>query len=178
MNKITLLTGGGRSGKSRYALELASMYRQKAFIATAEAFDDEMRTRIANHRKERSPDFFVVEEPINLAKAIHGLPESTEIVIIDCLTIWLCNLMCRDGFDCKIYEPIQMFLKILRCPPFDLVIVTNELGMGIIPMDKTVRRYRDFAGSLNQEMALLADRVILMVSGIPLVLKDNINEQS
>jgi len=174
MKKVTLLTGGGRSGKSRYALELADTRKHKAFIATAEAFDDEMKLRIANHQKERGPDFFTVEEPIDLARAIRELPASTEIAVIDCLTIWLCNLMCKIKGDPEIYEPMEQFLQLLTRPQCDLVIVTNELGMGIVPMDKITRRYRDLAGTLNQRVAALADRVILMVCGLPIMIKDNI----
>lgn len=174
MNDIILLTGGGRCGKSRYALELADKYRNRAFIATAQAFDEEMRDRIVQHRKERSPDFITVEEPIDLAEAIRGLPKTTEVAIIDCLTIWLCNLICRDGEDCESYEPIESFLELLQSPPCELVIVTNEVGLGIIPIDKFSRRYRDWAGLLNQRVAERADRVIMMISGLPLILKDNL----
>jgi len=95
MKKITLLTGGGRSGKSRHALELAKPYKHKAFIATAEAFDEEMRLRIAKHKKERSPEYFTVEEPVDLARALRELPESTLVALIDWLTIWIFNLMCK-----------------------------------------------------------------------------------
>jgi adenosylcobinamide kinase/adenosylcobinamide-phosphate guanylyltransferase len=178
MKNIILITGGGRSGKSRHALGLAKPYKHKAFIATAEAFDDEMRLRIANHKKERGPEFFTVEEPVDLAGAIRRLPASTDVVVIDCLTIWLCNLMCKIEGEHETYEPIEALLQLLRDPPCDVIMVTNEVGMGIIPMEKFTRRYRDLAGMLNQRIASIASRVILMVSGLPLVLKDKTNESA
>jgi adenosylcobinamide kinase/adenosylcobinamide-phosphate guanylyltransferase len=178
MKKIILLTGGGRSGKSRYALDLATPYRHKAFIATAEAFDDEMKIRITKHKKERDPDFFTLEEPVDLAGAIRKLPETIEVAVIDCLTIWLCNLMCKIEGEHDTYEPIEAFLKLLHDPPCDLIMVTNEVGMGIIPIDKMTRRYRDLAGTLNQRIAVVANQVILMVSGLPLILKDKQDESA
>jgi adenosylcobinamide kinase/adenosylcobinamide-phosphate guanylyltransferase len=172
VKKVILVTGGGRSGKSRHALELAKPYKHKAFIATAEAFDEEMRLRIAKHKKERSPELFTVEEPVDLARAIRELPESTEVAVIDCLTIWLCNLMYKIEGEHENYEPMETFLQLLHDPPCDVIMVTNEVGMGIIPMDKMTRRYRDLAGTLNQRIAAIANQVILMVSGLPLILKD------
>jgi adenosylcobinamide kinase/adenosylcobinamide-phosphate guanylyltransferase len=172
MKKIVLITGGGRSGKSRYALDLAKPYKQKAFIATAEAFDEEMKIRIAKHKKDRGPEFFTVEEPVDLAGTIRRLPESTDVAVVDCLTIWLCNLMCKIEGEHETYDAIEAFLQLLHDPPCDVIMVTNEVGMGIIPMEKFTRRYRDLAGTLNQRIAAAANQVVLMVSGLPLVLKD------
>lgn len=169
---MTLLTGGSRSGKSRYALEIASLYSRKAFIATAEPFDDEMRSRISHHREERGFDYVTIEEPIDLAGAIRSLPADTEVAVVDCLTVWIGNLMYRVGEDVESYPQIDDLLRILESPPCDLVLVTNEVGMGIIPDNAMSRRYRDLAGSLNQRVASAADRVIVTISGIPLTLKD------
>lgn len=172
MNEVILLTGGARSGKSRKALEITSHYQNKAFIATAEPIDGEMDARIAAHRKERGEDYITIEEPVDLARAIRSLPEDIEIVIIDCLTVWLGNLMYRFEDKTERASFIDKFLEALKTPPCNIAIVTNEVGMGIVPSDEITREYRDLAGGLNQKIAAVADRVIFMVSGLPLILKD------
>ncbi|MBI5095848.1 MAG: bifunctional adenosylcobinamide kinase/adenosylcobinamide-phosphate guanylyltransferase [Candidatus Hydrogenedentes bacterium] len=171
MSTVTLLTGGGRSGKSTHALRLAEPYARKAFIATAEACDDEMHDRIARHRDERDPRFVTIEEPVDLAGAIRGLNGRADVAIVDCLTVWLANVMHYRGYDQSGYAEIDDFIAALASPPCDLIVVTNEVGMGIIPMDPMTRRYRDFAGTVNQRVAASADTVILMVSGIPVTIK-------
>lgn len=171
MKKTTLVTGGGRSGKSGHALVLASVYARKAFIATALPSDDEMRERIARHRRDRSPSFVTIEEPTDLAGALRSVPPATEVAVIDCLTLWLGNLMCAPGAPEEDFPQVAEFLALLDDPPCDLVIVTNEVGMGIIPANALARRFRDAAGRLNQQVARRADTVVLMVSGIPLTLK-------
>jgi adenosylcobinamide kinase/adenosylcobinamide-phosphate guanylyltransferase len=171
MGRIILITGGARSGKSRYALELASGYGKRAFIATAEPVDDEMKERIKKHRLDRGPDFITVEEPVDLAYALDNLPPEIEVAIVDCLTVWLGNLQHREG-ELSMNSPmIQAFLDLLKHPSCDLIIVTNEVGSGIVPSDPGVREFRDTAGLLNQEVTHLAHRVILTVCGIPVVLK-------
>jgi adenosylcobinamide kinase/adenosylcobinamide-phosphate guanylyltransferase len=174
--EITLLTGGGRSGKSRYALELARPYRRRAYVATAEPIDEEMRDRIDRHRRERGADFPTVEEPTDLASALRSLAPETEVAVVDCLTVWLGNLSyrARPGTDLALIESfpeIAALLALLDDPPCDLVLITNELGMGIIPATAEVRAFRDLAGRVNQEVARRAERVLLMVSGIPLAIK-------
>jgi adenosylcobinamide kinase/adenosylcobinamide-phosphate guanylyltransferase len=168
---VTLLTGGGRSGKSAHALRLAAPFPRRAFIATAEAFDDEMRARIARHREEREERFVTIEEPLDLAGAIRGLAGRADVVIVDCLTVWLGNLMHHRGADSPEYREIDELLAALSSPPCEILLVTNEVGMGIIPIDAMTRRYRDLAGIINQRTAACADRVILMVSGIPVIIK-------
>ena len=176
MNKVTLLTGGSRSGKSRYALEIASHYRHKAFIATAEPLDDEMQMRISHHKEERGLDFVTIEESVDLAGAIRALPADTEVAVVDCLTVWVGNLMYKLGDDEENYSQIDDLLQVLKSPPCDIVLVTNEVGMGIIPDNAMSRRFRDLAGNLNQRVAAIADRVIITISGIPLTLKDGDRE--
>lgn len=171
MPTITLLTGGARSGKSSHALELVSAYPRKGFIATAEAFDDEMRERIARHREERGPDFLTIEAPLDLVGAVRALEGRADGVVVDCLTVWLGNLMHHRGMDCEGYAEAEAFLELLEAPPMDLLLVTNEVGMGIIPGDPLTRRYRDLLGGLNRRIAARANRVILMVSGIPVNIK-------
>jgi adenosylcobinamide kinase/adenosylcobinamide-phosphate guanylyltransferase len=171
-HSIVLITGGSRSGKTAYALERAMHHRQRTYIATAEAFDDEMSDRIARHRDERGGRFHTIEEPLDLAGAIARIPEGTEVALIDCLTVWLGNLMHQHGEPLYPYEEITDLLQLLEHPPCNLVIVTNEVGSGIVPADAMTRTYRDHAGWLNQDIAMLADEVILVACGLPLILKE------
>ena len=171
MKSITLVTGGSRSGKSKHALELAASYNNKAFIATAEATDDEMRARIERHRRERDPSFRTWEEPIDLVVALKSLPGNTEVAVVDCLTVWLGNLFYREKINNETCPEIEAFLGILEAPPCHLILVTNEVGMGVIPADTATRLFRDTAGSINQILAELAHEVIFSVSGIPMRIK-------
>ncbi len=172
MSHLTLVTGGARSGKSRYAVTRMESYGRRAFIATAEALDEEMRERIEHHRAERADSFITVEAPVHLGEAIRSLPEGTEAAVVDCLTVWLGNLMhyFEDDED-RLGAEVESLLDALKEPPCDLVIVTNELGLGIVPDNELARRFRDLAGWLNQDAAALADEVVLVVSGLPLHLK-------
>lgn len=184
MSKITLLTGGARSGKSTYALTLADAYDHRAFIATAQAFDDEMRDRIVRHKEEREGKYITIEEPIDLAGALGSLGDlchkkdckdtrdsrDISVAIVDCLTVWIGNLMHHHG-NRDAYPEIDSLLGVLVAPPCDLILVTNEVGLGIIPDNPLARRYRDLLGKLNQRIAAVANEVILLVSGLPLTLK-------
>ena len=173
MNQVTLITGGARSGKSRYALDLARQYpAPRAFIATAEAFDDDMRARIERHRQERAADFLTVESPLDPAEVLAGLSAEVHVVILDCLTVWLGNLVHHNPDRSEPRIQIDRFLTVLKRPPCDLIVVTNEVGMGIIPHNDLARRFRDEAGRLNQQVAAKAERVILMVSGYPVMVKE------
>lgn len=169
--QITLITGGARSGKSSYALSLAKNYKNKAFIATAEHSDIEMSERIQKHRNERGDDFLTLEEPIDLNKAILGIPPETDILLIDCLTVWLGNLYYHKKISEGKSQQITTFLEGLSKIPFDLIVITNEIGMGIVPENEWSRHFRDDAGRLNQDVARKAQKVIMMVSGIPMTIK-------
>ncbi len=182
MAHVTLLTGGARSGKSRHALDLAERHAApRGFLATAEPFDDEMRVRIGAHQRERGDDYVTVEAPVDLAPEVtravakHGLC----VVVVDCLTVWLSNLMHhRNVQDASTPLPeVDALLALLRRPPCDLILVTNELGMGIVPENPLARAFRDRAGWLNQEVARLADEVVLLVSGQPLTVKSQPNQE-
>ena len=171
MSKTTFITGGSRSGKSSYALELAAKYSKRGFIATAIAFDDEMKLRILKHRKERDNNFITVEEPHNIAKAITELEHKVDVIIIDCITVWVSNLLYKYGEDkTEFDETIFLFGKI-KNTNCDIIIVSNEVGMGIIPENKLARHFRDVAGFINQQIAKLSEEVILMISGISVKIK-------
>ncbi len=169
--KIILVVGGCRSGKSRYALELADAYLKKVFIATALPIDEEMKHRIETHRQERDASFTTIEEPYNLGNAIASLQRDVDIAIIDCLTVWLGNLMYKYRGSLSKASEIEDFFEALQRPPCSLILVSNEVGLGIIPADSTSRHFRDEAGNLNQRVAALANQVILTVCGIPLRVK-------
>lgn len=169
--KTLLVTGGSRSGKTAHALKCAMQFKTRIYLATAEPIDAEMEDRISRHQLERGDDFKTWEEPIDLAGALNRIPEGTDVVLIDCMTVWLGNLMHKNGVQKEPYAEVHEFLKTLKNPPCNIVIVTNELGSGIIPPDAMTRTYRDHAGWLNQDLAKIADEVLLVACGLPLTLK-------
>jgi len=171
--KIIYVTGGARSGKSSFALQLAAPYRTRVFLATAEPFDLEMEQRICKHREERGEQFTTIEEPFTLDRALRELPEGTEVVLLDCLTVWAGNLMhyTEERGEGEIEQQIERFLETLRHPPCDIILVSNEVGMGIVPENAMARRFRDIAGIINQRVASLATAAWLLCSGLPIRLK-------
>ncbi|TFG83916.1 MAG: bifunctional adenosylcobinamide kinase/adenosylcobinamide-phosphate guanylyltransferase [Spirochaetales bacterium] len=159
----TLITGGVKSGKSTRALALARNFPpgQQFFLATATAFDDEMRDRIHRHREERSGSFITIEEPLEIDRALRPC------MIVDCIPMWMNNLFFAEREDD--WKPIlDRFIAAL---PTDVVIVTNEIGMGVIPADPMSRRYGVALGLANSRLAACVDRVELMVAGLPLQVK-------
>ena len=171
MHTLTLLTGGSRSGKSAYALKLTEGYDRKTFIATAEPFDDEMRHRIEQHKKNRSGEFETVEEPIEIADAIQKAAAKTDVVLLDCLTVWIGNLRYRLSDANLEARHIARLMALLQPPPCDTILVTNEVGMGIVPENGESREFCDTAGFLNQRIAGIADRVFFLVCGLPISIK-------
>jgi adenosylcobinamide kinase/adenosylcobinamide-phosphate guanylyltransferase len=172
MKKITFIIGGARSGKSLYGVSLARRYQGKrAFIATAEPFDNEMKERIRAHQKERGDAFDTVEEPIDLKSVLEALPCEVEIAVIDCLSVWLGNLMHSHRRETTKYPEVELFLDVLGKPPCDLIVISNEVGMSVVPNNAMARLFRDLCGWLNQRVAEKADCVIQMVSGIPVFVK-------
>jgi len=169
--KIVFVLGGTRSGKSRYALSLAEPYGTKVFIATAQALDGEMAQRIKAHQRERGEAFRTIEEPYDLGRAVQALPPDTGVAVIDCLTVWLGNLLYKYGELPTQMREIDSLFETLQAPPCDLIIVSNEIGLGIVPGDKQSRRFRDVMGGINQRVAAMADEAVFMVSGLPLKLK-------
>jgi adenosylcobinamide kinase/adenosylcobinamide-phosphate guanylyltransferase len=163
---IVVVGGGSRSGKSRYALELARQRGARlGFLATAQALDSEMESRIAHHQKDRGPDFETIEEPFNLLRVIEESAH-LDVLVIDCLTLWISNMM-LGGRDT---DP-KPWLDAAVQAPFTTIIVTNEVGCGIVPENELARRFRDVAGWANQSAAAKADEVYWMVFGIPLRVK-------
>jgi adenosylcobinamide kinase/adenosylcobinamide-phosphate guanylyltransferase len=163
---ITLVLGGARSGKTRYALKAAEAEAGPlVMIATAEALDQEMADRIARHRAERGPRWRTVEASLDLADAIEALG-SQEIAVVDCLTLWLSNLMLADRVIEAETERLLIALADRR-----VILVSNEVGGGVVPDNALARRFRDEAGRLNQRLAADADTVVLVTAGLPLTLK-------
>ncbi len=171
MKDVIFLTGGARSGKSAFALDCAARYGRKAFLATAEAFDEEMARRIRKHREERGASFVTIEEPLDIDRALLKLPPDIDVVVLDCLTVWLGNLMHRVGREREIGDRIERFLGVLCKPPVNMIVVTNEVGMGIVPENAMARDFRDMAGSLNRKAAAVSTEAWLLCSGLPLRLK-------
>ncbi|HVR31829.1 MAG TPA: bifunctional adenosylcobinamide kinase/adenosylcobinamide-phosphate guanylyltransferase [Acidimicrobiia bacterium] len=158
-----MLTGGARSGKSAAAERRAlAAHVPVTVIATAEAGDDEMAARIARHRSTRPPAWHTVEEPVDLCGAVHGV-DTTRFVLIDCLTLWLANVIERS--DEAVVAEAATLADLLADRPGDGVVVTNEVGDGIVPADPDTRRYRDLLGRVNGQLAARADEAFLVVAG-------------
>ncbi len=177
-SQVSLIIGGGRSGKSSYAqdyaLSVCEGTESRAYIATAEPIDEEMKARIAAHQQDRGDRFITIEEPIDLAKAIKELPPSVEVCVVDCLTVWLGNLLHHEGIPSKRFSQMDELYEVLRHPPCDILLVTNETGLGLIPADAESRSFRDLSGWMNQDLAQIARNVILLVAGLPLALKGEV----
>ncbi|UOG92762.1 MAG: bifunctional adenosylcobinamide kinase/adenosylcobinamide-phosphate guanylyltransferase [Candidatus Thiothrix sulfatifontis] len=166
-----LILGGARSGKSRYAETLAQHAAcEVIYIATAQAHDAEMHARIAHHRTSRPAHWQTVEEPIALAATLQRYATPGRLLLVDCLTLWLTNLLCSTDTECLARET-QALLTCLPRLPADLLLVSNEVGLGVVPLGELTRRYVDHAGQLHQQLAAQADTVIFMVAGLPQVLK-------
>jgi len=167
---VYLITGGARSGKSTFAEDLACRLcpdsSGRCYIATAEVTDDEMKARIERHRERREGKFRTVEAPVELGKAITENSSKAGVILVDCLTVWTNNLLYYGKEEER--GKLVAALKDSKC---DVVLVTNETGMGIVPANELSRRFRDLAGFINQDVAAVADTVVLMVCGLPLYVK-------
>ena len=170
---IEFIIGGCRSGKSRYALESANRYTpaNKTFVATCMPLDDEMRERIARHREERGSEWITVEAPIELPEAILENSPSNDVILIDCLTLWINNLLMASETMETVFEHADRLLKSLEQATCSVILVSNEVGTGIVPENRLARLFRDAAGFTNQRVAAHADRVFWMVAGIPVQVK-------
>jgi adenosylcobinamide kinase/adenosylcobinamide-phosphate guanylyltransferase len=165
--RLTLVLGGARSGKSRYAETLITALPPPwIYAATGQALDAEMAARIETHRARRDGRWTTVEAPRDLAAALTAHAEAP--VLVDCLTLWLSNLMMADA---QIEQEIERLARALNAAAAPVVLVANEVGSGIVPDNALARRFRDLQGGLNQRIAALADQVVLLVAGLPLYLK-------
>jgi adenosylcobinamide kinase / adenosylcobinamide-phosphate guanylyltransferase len=172
-NKLILITGGARSGKSSFAQKLADAIEgRKVFLATAEALDEEMKSRIEIHKKERPSGWVTIEETKHLSKALITCNGKFEVILIDCLTMWISNLLANITFDeSQILKEVKRFISSCREIKGTVILVANEVGLGIVPANRLARIFRDIAGKANQEIAAVADDVYLVVAGISLKLK-------
>lgn len=168
---IILALGGAASGKSEYALRIAGPRGPRVFVATGQGLDQEMAARIARHQATRSADWETVEEPLEVEAwfATHGLQYRT--ILFDCVTLWLSNLIGAGANEAAIHMRVGALLKSMQAASARVVIVSNELGMGLVPAEPATRGFRDLAGRVNQQIAGSADEVHLVVSGIPIRLK-------
>ncbi|OGV51286.1 MAG: bifunctional adenosylcobinamide kinase/adenosylcobinamide-phosphate guanylyltransferase [Lentisphaerae bacterium GWF2_52_8] len=172
MGSSYLITGGARSGKSRYALKLAETAKHPYYIATGWAGDEEMSSRIARHKKERGPHWSTIETRTGLAEAIRRAEsEGADMIIADCLTLWVSNLLCEERTEKDFEEALSDLERLIPTLSATIVFVSNEVGCGIVPGDPMSRRFRDWAGFTNQRIAAAASNVIMAVSGLPLALK-------
>lgn len=169
MHKLTLILGGARSGKSRRAQALAEESSdRRVFIATAEAFDGEMADRIARHQADRGPGWKTVEAPLDLSGVIMQQSSVDTVCLVDCLTLWLSNLMHADR---DVAVETEALIRRLKNAVGPVVLVSNEVGLGLVPEKPLGRRFRDAQGRLNQEIAAVCHRVEFIAAGLPLTLK-------
>ncbi|MGJ5177692.1 bifunctional adenosylcobinamide kinase/adenosylcobinamide-phosphate guanylyltransferase [Bradyrhizobium oligotrophicum] len=167
--RLTLVLGGARSGKSRQAeARVTAQSPPWIYVATAQAFDDEMTGRIAQHKARRADGWQTLEAPLDLAALVRAQADSTTPMLIDCLTLWLSNVMLAE---LNVSAACADLLDALTAARGPIVTVSNEVGLGIVPDNALARAFRDAQGRLNQDVAALADRVILMAAGLPLTLK-------
>lgn len=169
--RLIVVGGGVRSGKSTFALARArALGARRGFIATAQAFDGEMTARIAEHVRTRGPDFATIEEPVALAERLVELRD-LDVVVIDCLTLWLSNLLLRDESAERIAGHVRALVRVLETRPFHTIVVTNEVGMGVVPESALGRLFRDVAGLAHQQLASVADELYLAALGVVLRLR-------
>ena len=171
MARSLFIVGGARSGKSRFAIERFSPDDRVVFVATAEARDEEMAKRIARHRAERPSRWSTLEEPIELVSRLRDLDEGYDVVIVDCLTLWVSNLLLRGERDDAILERADALAGLIRNRRSSITVVSNEVGEGVHPETAAGLRFRDALGRVNQQVAAACETVVLMVAGIPLTVK-------
>ena len=168
---FTLILGGARSGKSRFAQQRAeARWQHPLYLATAEVQDDEMADRVKRHRASRGARWTCIEEPLNLVGALNRLPSGCDGVLLDCATIWLSNILLQEGRDAITLRTREL-LAALRDSPREIIIVSYEVGLGIVPGTPLGREFRDLQGWLNQDLAAAASTVVLITAGLPLCLK-------
>jgi adenosylcobinamide kinase/adenosylcobinamide-phosphate guanylyltransferase len=176
MPKTTLIIGGCRSGKSSYALSLGeqSIGQRNLFVATCQPHDDEMRDRVRRHQNERGDHWQTVESPLDVVNVIEREGVDADIILIDCLTLWVSNLMIAHENDDDVIERFSRLFDTILSPPCPIILVTNEVGAGIVPENLLARRFRDLTGWCNQRIASGCTDVVWMVAGIPNPIKSSI----
>ncbi|ENK8718684.1 bifunctional adenosylcobinamide kinase/adenosylcobinamide-phosphate guanylyltransferase [Acinetobacter baumannii] len=168
---LQLVLGGARSGKSRLAEQTAiSMQLAVTYVATAQALDPEMQSRIAHHQNQRPAHWSLVEEPLFLAKTLQKIDRPNQIILVDCLTLWLTNLLLLEDQNIQQFECEQL-LKILPTLESEVILVSNETGLGVVPLGEISRRFVDEAGRLHQALGQIANKVVFCVAGFPMILK-------
>jgi adenosylcobinamide kinase/adenosylcobinamide-phosphate guanylyltransferase len=169
--RIILITGGARSGKSRYAEQRAGeLGGRRLYVATAEAMDEEMAQRVAEHKKRRGNDWNTIEEPMEVPAALLAQRGDTDCALVDCVTLWLSNLLLSHDAEFAARR-LEELLETLPRLDFHVVLVTNEVGLGIVPDNPLARQFRDLVGWANQRIAAAADEVVLTVAGMPMIIK-------
>jgi len=173
LNKSVFVLGGCRSGKSSYALETAEKYSadHKVFIATCLPRDDEMKLRVTRHQQERSRHWHTVEAPIHVPEAIVAAGGEGGILLVDCLTLWISNLLMENQDSDQILNQVQSLTRAVTSAACPVILVSNEVGTGIVPENELARQYRDLVGSTNQTVAECVDQVVWVVAGIPVTIK-------
>ena len=173
MSKVILVTGGARSGKSRFAERLALSYEpMRGYLATAQAGDAEMAARIARHQGRRGGEWQTLEEPLQVEEVITGSDGRFNVILLDCITLWISNLLFRcEGGAAEALKRVERFTRSFDALKGPLIMVTNEVGMGIVPEHPLARSFRDLAGEANELIAARADEVYVTISGLPLKLK-------
>jgi len=173
-SELVMITGGVRSGKSALAQSLAEEANASVlFVATAQALDEEMAKRIRQHQRSRPESWATLEEPLNVAEVLRRYPAGYGLVVVDCLTLWATNLLLKNesADDKSVLGPVEELLRWQKKIGVNMIVVTNEVGMGVIPANAISRRFSDLLGKANQLLADAADKVYLMVSGLPVQLK-------
>lgn len=174
-SRLTLVLGGVRAGKSAYAQQIAAAGRRVLFVATAEAHDDEMAARIRAHRESRPAEWTTLEEPLDVVKAVAPVAEGYDTVLLDCLTLWVSNLLLREGETAAAADAVKAQVDALLALQAESdaawVVVSNEVGLGVVPPSALGRAFEDALGRANQRFAAQADDVYFMAAGLPLQLK-------
>lgn len=172
--QIVLVLGGARSGKSTYAQKLAeAWWRNPLYLAPAEALDEEMVARVKLHQKQRGSHWGCAEEPLDVAGIIRDNTPKRDGVLFDCATLWLTNVLLKEGED-AVRARKRELLEALKASATGVIIVSNEVGMGIVPDSALGREFRDLQGWLNQDLAAVADTVLFVIAGLPMVLKGSL----
>ena len=168
---LQLILGGARSGKSKLAEQIAKDSNlQVVYIATAQAWDDEMRQRISHHQTQRPDAWRLIEEPLYLADCLKKIDQQEQVILVDCLTLWMSNLLMHENSNLQRIE-CEKLLKILPTLKSQIVLVSNETGLGVIPMGEITRKFVDESGRLHQLLGQIADKVVFCVAGFPMLLK-------